>query len=88
MAKTKSPFKGLTIGEVNKAERNSYFIQIGNDAYRNQDGDLIFTLAQAEKHYETLLMNILLTIDEGSTKQKDAAMKCLARLHILPLRLH
>ena len=87
MAKTKSPFKGLTIGEVNKAERNSFVLQIGNDLY-NRDGEFIFTLAQAEKHYETLLMNILLTIDEGSTKQKDAAMKCLARLHILPLRLH
>lgn len=87
MAKTKSPFKGLTIGEVNKAERNSFVLQIGNDFY-SKNSDFIFTLAQAEKHYETLLMNILLTIDEGSAKQKDAAMKCLARLHVLPLRLH
>lgn len=87
VAKQKSPFKNFTIGEVNQAERNSYFVQIGNDAYA-KDGNFIFTLSQAEKHYETLLSNILYTIDNGTAKQKDAAMKCLARLHILPFKLH
>jgi len=87
MAKTKSPFRGFTVAEINRAERDSFVVQVGNDLYA-KDGDFIFTLSQAEKHYETLLMNILLTIDEGNHRQKDAAMKCLARLHILPLRLH
>ena len=87
MAREKSPFKGFTIAEVNKAERNSYVLQIGNDFYA-KDGEMIFTLAQAEKYYDTLLVNILHTIDNGNAKQKAAAMKCLARLHIQPLRLH
>lgn len=88
MAREKSPFRSLTVGEVNKAERNSYVVQIGNDLYRDNEGDLIFTASQAEKYYEILLNNILHTIDNGTAKQKAAAMKCLARLHILPLRLH
>lgn len=89
MAKTtKSPFRGLTIGEVNRAERNSYVVLIGNDFYETKEKEFIFTAAQAEKCYETLLMNILHTIDNGNVKQRSAAMKCLSRLHILPLRLH
>lgn len=88
MSKIKSPFKGFTIAEVNKAERNSFVVQVGNDMYQNQDGEFIFTENQAEKYYDTLLVNILHTIDNGSEKQKIAAMKCLARLHILPLKLH
>lgn len=87
MSKVKNPFKNFTIAEVNKAERDSYVLQIGNDFY-NRDGNFIFTLAQAEKNYDILLSNILHTIDNGTSKQKSAAMKCLARLHILPLRLH
>lgn len=87
MAKVKSPFKGFTVAEVNKAERNSYVVQIANDFY-NKDGEFVFTLNQAEKHYDTLLVNILYTLDNGTQKQKDAALKCLSRLHIYPLRLH
>ena len=48
MAKTKSPFKGLTIGEVNKAERNSFVLQIGND-FHSKDGDFIFTSSTSRK---------------------------------------
>lgn len=88
MAKEKSPFRGFTVSEINKAERNSFVVQIGNDMYANPDGDFVFTLNQAEKYYETLLSNILYTMDNGNAKQKTAATKCLLRLHILPLRLH
>ena len=87
MAKERSPFKGYSIAEINKAERNSFVIQIGNDLY-SKDGEMVFSLSQAEKYYDTLLVNILHTIDNGTAKQKVAAMKCLARLHILPLKLH
>jgi hypothetical protein len=87
MAKEKSPFRGFTIGEVNRAERDSYVVLIGNDFY-SCEGDMVFTANQAEKHYETLLNNILHTMDNGTDKQKSAAMKCLMKLHILPLRLH
>ena len=86
MAKLKSPFRGLTIKEVDKAERNSFTIRIGNDFYSN-DGNFVFTKNQAEKYYETLLENILYTMDNGNEKQKLAAMKCLERLKVLPLRL-
>ena len=88
MAREKSTFRGFTVAEINKAERNSFVVQIGNDMYANPDGDLVFTLNQAEKYYETLLTNILYTMDSGNAKQKLAAEKCLLRLHILPLRLH
>lgn len=88
MAREKSPFRGFTTAEINKAERNSFVVQIGNDFYSNPDGDFTFTLSQAEKYYETLLSNILYTMDNGNAKQKAAATKCLMRLHILPLRLH
>jgi hypothetical protein len=87
MAKVKSPFRGLTVSEVNRAERDSYVVLIGNDFY-SKDGDYVFTANQAERYYEILLENILHTIDEGNAKQKAAATKCLLRLHILPLRLH
>jgi hypothetical protein len=86
MAKPKSPFRGLTLEEVNKAERNSFVVQIGQEFY-SRDGDFIFTQNQAEKCYETLLENILYTLDNGNEKQKLAAMKCLERLKVLPLRL-
>jgi hypothetical protein len=87
MARTKSPFVSLSLAEVNKAERSSYVLQIGNEFY-NKDGNFIFTGSQAEKYYDTLLVNILYTIDNGTPKQVDAAMRCLSRLHIWPLRLH
>lgn len=87
MAKEKSPYKNFTIAEANKAERDSYTIQIGNEFY-NKDGDYVFTAAQAGKYYETLLNNIIYTIDGGNPKQRSAAMKCLEKLRIHPLRLH
>lgn len=86
MAKLKSPFRGLTIKEVDKAERNSFTIRIGNDFYSN-DGSFVFTKNQAEKYYETLLENILYTMDNGNEKQKLAATKCLLNLHVLELRI-
>lgn len=87
MSKAKSPFKGFTVAEINKAERNSYVLQIGNDFY-SVDGDMVFTANQVEKYYDNLMVNILHTLDSGNEKQRIAAMKCLSRLHILPLRLH
>lgn len=87
MNKNKSPFKGLTVEEVRRAEINTFVVLIGNDFY-NKNGCFTFTLSQAEKHYEILLENILITLDEGTAKQKKAALSCLSRLHILPLRLH
>jgi hypothetical protein len=86
MAKTKSPFRGLTLEEVSRAERNSFVVQIGNEFY-NKEGDFVFTQSQAEKCYETLLDNILYTLDNGNDKQKSAAMKCLEKLHVYPLRI-
>ena len=87
MSKTKGPFVGLTLSEVNQVERDSYVLQIGNDLYA-RDGEMVFTASQVEKHYETLLSNILHTLDSGTERQRVAAMKCLERLHILPLKLH
>lgn len=87
MAKQKSPFKGFTVAEINRAERGSFYLQIGNDAY-SKDREFVFTIAQAEKYYEILLSNILHTIDNGNDKEKVAAMKCLVRLHIHPLKIH
>lgn len=86
MAKQKSPFIGLTTQEVNRAERDSFVIIIGNDFY-NKDGEYVYSLSQAEKYYEILLENILYTIESGSAKQRNAAIKCLENLHIRPLRL-
>lgn len=86
MAKEKSPFRGFTVTEVNRAERDSYTIQIGNDMY-SKDGNFVFTATQAGKYYETLLQNIIYTLDSGNPKQKAAAMKCLEKLRIHPLRL-
>jgi hypothetical protein len=86
MSKTKSPFRGLEIEEVLRAEGIFFVIQIGNDYY-NKDGNFTFERKEAERHYNTLLKNIMITIDKGTDRQKNAAMKCLARLHILPLRL-
>ena len=86
MAKQKSPFKGFTLQEVKRAEQNSFVVRIGNDFYNN-DGNFVFTQSQAEKHYETLLDNILYTIKNGNQKQKTAAEKCLLSLHIQALRI-
>ncbi len=87
MNKEKNPFKNFSLSEINKIERSFYLIQIGNDFY-SHDGDFIFSASEAEKYYEMLLQNILNTIDNGNNKQRAAAMKCLIRLHILPLKYH
>jgi len=86
MNKTKSPFKNYTLEEIKKAESNSFVVLIGNDYYE-KNGNFTFSLAQAQKHYEILLKNILITLNDGTPKQKKAALSCLGRLHILPLRL-
>ena len=80
------PFVGFTEEEIQKAEFNSYVILVGSDFY-SKDGDFAFSRHQAEKHYDMLMNNILRTLDEGNQKQKEAAMRCLARLQILPLRV-
>lgn len=82
----KRPFIGFTEEEIFKAEANSFVILIGNDFYM-KDGDFAFSKQQAEKYYDILMDNILRTLDEGDQKQRNAAMKCLSRLHILPLRV-
>lgn len=87
MGKNKSPFKNGTIEDVFNTERNYFSIQIGNDMY-NKDGNFFFTVSQVEKYYNKLLNNIIYTIANGNEKQRDAAMKCLSRLYILPLRIH
>ena len=84
--KRKESFKNFTIAEVNRAERDSYVVQIGNDFY-SKDGDMVFTAAQAGKYYETLLDNIVYTLDSGNAKQRAAAMKCLEKLRVYSLRL-
>jgi hypothetical protein len=71
--------KGLTSEEIARVEFNSYIVRIGNDIY-NKNGTLSF--------YYNLLRNIIISIDSGTTKQRNAAMKCLEKLQILPLRLH
>lgn len=86
MTKNKNPYKGFTTEEVNRAESNSFVIRIGNDFYQ-KDGNFTFSLKQAEKYYSILLQNILITLDEGTPRQKKAALACLVRLHIEPLRI-
>jgi hypothetical protein len=87
MAKIKSPFRNFSLSEVNKAEKNSYTIQIGRDFY-SKDGVFVFTANQANKYYDVLLSNILYTMKNGDTKQKLAATKCLTSLHVHPFKLH
>ena len=86
MPNEKSPFIGFTVEEIFSAEMNSYVIQIGNDFY-NKDGNFVFSATQANKHYNILLTNILSTMDKGTFKQKTAALKCLGKLLVYPLRI-
>jgi predicted Zn-dependent protease len=86
MVKQKSPFIGFTEAEVRRAEANSFVVILGNDLY-SKDGNFVFSLTQAEKHYYILLKNILITLDEGNPKQRKSAMHCLGKLHIQPLRI-
>ena len=82
----KKPFNGFTEEEIKRAEANSYTILIGSDFY-SKDGDFVFSRQQAEKYYDILMNNILRTLDEGNEKQRNAAMRCLNTLQILPLRV-
>ena len=86
MSNKKSPFKAFTVDEVLKVESNSYVIQIGQDFY-SFDGDFVFSIAEVKKHYNKILTNILDTIDNGTVRQKNAALNCLSRFHVLPLRI-
>ena len=82
----KRPFAGFTKEEIFRAEANTFVIRIGCDFY-SKDGDFAFSRQEAEKYYDILMSNILRTLDEGNEKQYNAAMKCLADLQILPLRV-
>jgi hypothetical protein len=87
MAKRKGPFRGYSEKEVLEAEASSFVIQCGNDYWSNNSGDFVFTQSQAERHYNSLLSNIILTLKEGNEMQKRSARKCLEKLWILPLRI-
>jgi len=78
--------KSLTEKEIKKMESNSYNILIANDMYI-KNGTYTFTASQAEKYYSTLLDNISHTLKNGTSKQRDIAMKCLTNLKILPFRV-
>jgi hypothetical protein len=86
MAKKKSAFIGLTEDEASQAEANSFTVLLGNDFYL-KNGKFIFSYNEATKHYDTLLKNILATIDRGTEKQKNSAIKCLGTLQIQQLRI-
>lgn len=86
MSKTKSPFVSFTLEEVERAEATCFVVRIGKEFY-NKDGNFVFSLKEAERHYNILLKNIVLTLEEGTSKQKKAALSCLETLKIEPLRL-
>jgi hypothetical protein len=86
MIKQKSPFKGFTVEEVLKIERNSFVIQLGNDFY-NKDGNFTFSESQVNKYYNSILNKILYAISNGTDKQKRDAIKCLSTFRVFSLRI-
>jgi len=83
---TKNPFVSYTVEEILNAERDSFVVQIGYDLYRNKKKEHIFSRAEAEKHYNLILRNILHSIAHGDAKQRTSATRCLSGLSILPFR--
>lgn len=86
MAKSKNPFVGYTIREVEEAESCSFIIQIGNSVF-SRNGEYVFSKSQAERYYNKLLNSILNTLKDGNETQKHSAKKCLEKLKIMPLRI-
>lgn len=78
--------KSITLEQLIEAELNAFVIQIGSEFY-NSDGMFVFDYKEANKHYNKLLSKIKLALSNGNEKEKIAALRCLPRLHILPLRI-
>lgn len=78
--------KGLSDKEIEEMECNAFVIQISADFY-SKNGKYSFSPMQADKYYSIILDNILRTLENGESKQKKAAMRCLSRLHVYPLRI-
>jgi hypothetical protein len=87
MSKKKGPFRGYTVEEVRQAEENSFTVRLGNDFYE-YEGGMVFTLKEAENHYEKLLKNINIALANGTQKELKTALRCLEKLRIEPLRIH
>lgn len=84
--KNSNPFVGLTLEEVVYYESTVYVIQIGVDFFKDEDG-FYFSKKQAGVVYKSLLDGLLDGINNGTEESKRLALKCLARLSILPLRI-
>jgi hypothetical protein len=87
MSKKKGPFRGYTVEEVRNAEHEFFTILLGNDFYE-YEGDMVFTLKEAQNHYEKLLKNINIALANGTSKEIKTALRCLEKLRIEPLRIH
>lgn len=77
---------GLTLQEIQEAEENAYIIQIGTELY-NYDGCFVFDQKEAHRLYNNLLAKIKLTIKNGEKEDREVALRCVAKLFVLPLRI-
>jgi hypothetical protein len=84
--KDKSPFEGHSIEQIAYAEATSYVIQVGVDFFESK-GHLTFGQKQAEGIYMKLLVALQDSVKNGSREDRETALKCLATLQILPLRI-
>lgn len=86
MAAKKSPYKGMSIAEVVKAEAGNYAIQLGDDFF-SVDGLISFDKEECDFYYDQLLNGLKEMKKSGSDIEKGDAEKCLLLLRVLPFRI-
>lgn len=75
------------MAEVMRAEACSYVIQVGADLFHHE-GKMVFSKKATAMYYNKILNGLLDIIDGGDDEERADAMKCLASLQIMPLRIN
>jgi hypothetical protein len=82
-----NPFVGYSVKEIEEIEASTYVIQVGSDLFHD-NGRYTFSHRSAVYFHNKILNNLVNLIESGTAEQRDIALKCLAWLKILPLRMN
>lgn len=88
MSKKKSPFKGYTLKQIKDAENILYVIQLGDNIYVHEDGQMSFPKDRAEAIYKVLYAGLADMLKNGTFDEREDARNTFKSFRLMPLRFN
>lgn len=84
----KNPYVAYTPEDVVRAEAGSYTIQVIDDFFMTEEGNMAFSRERAEHFYGLIIDGCRDMIKNGDALEKEDAQKTLWFLKMMPLRIN